>query len=388
MRINFQSNAPWNRSGYGKETALFVPRIASLGHDITISAPYSFAGNILEWEGFPVLPCGRDNAGNDTIIPSHEYFTADLTIVLADPFSLQKSGDKLAQIPLALWFPVDCVPLGRGDAAVLRESRGIPVAMSRFGERMLADEGAEPLYVPLAVDTGLYSPGDHYAYRDTVPAITDDTFVIGLCAMNRDLNRKGFQEQFLAFSKFRERHPDTVLSVVSTPRGNPGLSLDAMAVRLGITDAVVYPDGYSYDLGLITEQQMVNWFSGLDVLTACSYGEGFGLPLIEAQACGVPVITTDGSTMSELCGAGWLASGTPFWSDGHAAWWKRPDIDDIVQAYESAYTAWQDNALPKKQARDFALQYDADRVLELYWKPVLADIEDRLEQPLDVIPAA
>ena len=160
-----------------------------------------------------------------------------------------------------------------------------------------------------------------------------------------------------------------------------------MATRLGITDAVAYPDGYSYDLGLITEQQMVNWYSGIDVLTACSYGEGFGLPLIEAQACGVPVITTDGSTMSELCGAGLLVSGTPFWSDGHAAWWKRPDVDDIVQAYESAYTAWQDNTLPKQQAREFALQYDADRVLEQYWVPVLADLEERLEQPLDMIPA-
>ena len=378
MRINWQSNAPWNHSGYGKETALFVPRIAALGHEMTISAPYSFAGGVLEWQGFTVLGCARDSGGNDTIVPSHEYFSADLTVLLADPFSLGKSADKLSQIPLALWFPVDCTPLAHGDAAVLRESQAIPVAMSRFAERSLLDEGAEPLYVPLAVDTGLYCPGDPYAFRDTVPGIDEDTFVIGICAMNRDMNRKGYQEQLLAFSRFHYRHPDSFLAICSTPQANPGLSLGKMTERLGIRDAVTFPDTYSYDLGLLTEEQMVSWYNGLDVLSACSYGEGFGLPIVEAQACGVPVITTDASSMSELCGAGMLVSGTPFWTDGHAAWWKRPDIDDIDQAYETMYQAWLQGMLPKKQARDFAMLYDADKVLEQYWEPCLEQLQDRL----------
>jgi len=382
VRINFQSNAPWNNSGYGKATALFVPRIASLGHEITISSPYSFGGNILEWQGFPVLPMARDSAGNDTIIPSHEYFSADWTIVLADPFNLQKAAPQLDQIPVALWFPVDCSPLGIGDVMVLRESQAIPIAMSRFGGRTLQDEGADPFYVPLAADTALYCPGDSHPYRDTVPGITDETFVIGICAMNRDPLRKGFMEQLLAFSRFHARHPDSLLSLHSSPAGNPGVNLQSMAANLGISDAVSFPDSYSYDLGLISEEHMAAWYRGLDVLSFCSYAEGFGLPLIEAQACGIPVITTNGSSMSELCGGGWLVSGTPFWATGHCAWWTRPDATDIEQAYESAYQAREDGTLPKKQAREFALQYDADRVLDVYWKPVLAQFEEHLDDKL------
>jgi glycosyltransferase involved in cell wall biosynthesis len=42
-----------------------------------------------------------------------------------------------------------------------------------------------------------------------------------------------------------------------------------------------------------------------DVLVAPSRWEGFGLPLYEAQACGIPVITTDHPPMNE-CGASWL----------------------------------------------------------------------------------
>ena len=84
---------------------------------------------------------------------------------------------------------------------------GVPIAMSEFGCRVLADEGTEPLYVPHGVDTGIYKPGDPHAYRDTLPEVTDDTLVIGLAAMNRDVSRKGLQEQFLAFARFSPPSP-------------------------------------------------------------------------------------------------------------------------------------------------------------------------------------
>jgi glycosyltransferase involved in cell wall biosynthesis len=380
MRIVWHSNAGWNNSGYGIQTALFVPRLAALGHDLIVAAPYSFSGAPLEWKGFTVLPCARDQAGNDTITANHEYFEADWTITLADPFGLLKvaRAGTLAGIGVAHWFPVDCAPLAIGDVTVLREGRGFPIAMSRFGQRVLADEGAEPGYVPLAVDTDVFKPGDGRPYRETLPGVTDDTFVIGICAMNRDLQRKGWSEQLLAFSRFHARHPDSFLAIHTSPHSQPGLNLNAMAASLGITTATGFPDSYSYDMGLVAPGQMAAWYNGLDVLSACSYAEGFGLPLLEAQACGIPVVTTDASATAELCGAGWLVSGTPWWTDGHAAWWVRPDAGDIGSAYESAWQARENGMLPEKHAREFALLYDADRVTETYWKPVLSELEARL----------
>ena len=377
VRLVWHSNAPWNNSGYGKETALFVPRIASLGHKIIIAAPYTFSGAPLEWNDFTVLPCARDSAGNDTIVSNHEYFKADWTITLADPFGLLKAAQTLSQINIAHWFPVDCSPLGRGDVTVLREGQGVPIAMSRFGEQILLDEGTEPLYVPHGVDTSTFRPGDPHVYRETVPEIDDGTFVIGLCAMNRDASRKSFQEQFLAFANFHKRHPDSFLAVHSSPGG--GLNLNAMAARLGITAAVGFPDSYSYDLGLISEEQLASWYQGLDVLSLCSYGEGFGLPLIEAQACGIPVVTTDASAMSELCGGGWLVSGTPFWTDGHQSWWTRPDATDIEAAYEAAWQAREDGSIGhiRKAAYEFAQQFEVNKVFEDHWIPVLENLEER-----------
>ena len=95
--------------------------------------------------------------------------------------------------------------------------------------------------------TPVFCPGDPHAYRDSIPGITDDTFVIGLCAMNRDREPEGFQEQLLAFAQFHRGHPDSFLAIHSSPGG--GLNLTAMADRLGITAAVGFPDSYSYDMG-------------------------------------------------------------------------------------------------------------------------------------------
>src|SRR5208337_1960958 len=181
---------------------------------------------------------------------------------------------------------------------------------------------------------------------------------------------------FAVFARFHARHPDTFLAVHSSPGGKPGMNLHGMACQLGISTAVGFPDSYSYDLGLITEPMMAAWYNGIDVLSMTSYGEGFGLPLIEAMACGVPVITTDASAMTELCGAGYLVSGTPYWSDGHTSMWVRPDISDIDQAYEAAYHAWLNGTLPHKPAIDFAAQFAVDRVFEEHWVPALAALEE------------
>ena len=365
-------NAP---AGYGVQTELNLPRIKALGHDVTLFAPFSFGGAPLDWNGIPVLGAVKDQAGNDVLAATYSYTNADLLITLCDVFALLPSRRHLPGMNVAHWMPVDCDPMGEADVTVLREGGGIPIAMSRFGERVIRAEGASPVfYVPHAVDTNLFSPGDGTPYRESAE-IGPDTFVIGILGMNRDLKRKAWFEQLRAFASFHARHPDSILTMHTASTASPGLNLAGMAARLGITDAVRFPDDYSYQMALITREQQVSWYRGLDVLSNCSYGEGFGLAAIEAQACGKPVILTDGSTGPELCGAGWLVSGTPDWSPGHGAEWVRPDITDIDAAYEAAWLARENGQMPNGPAREFALQYDADLVLAQHWKPVLSELE-------------
>jgi glycosyltransferase involved in cell wall biosynthesis len=360
------------------QSALFIPRLVALGYEIVVSAPYSFGGAPIElWDGVIMEGAVRDQAGNDVLPARYDFHKADLLITLCDPFGLNGCAKDLASRNTALWFPVDCDPMGELDVTVLRDSQAIPIAMSEFGQRVLHAEGADAtLRVPHAVDTVMFHPGDQTDYREAAE-ISPDTFVVGICAMNRDHIRKGWHEQLLAFARFHDKHPDSVLSLHTAALNPQGLNLAGMAARLGITDAIRWPDDYMFAASLISREQLATWYRGLDILSNCSYGEGFGIPIIEAQASGVPVVATDASAMSELVGAGWLVSGTPFWAPGPGSWWRRPDVDDIVDAYETAYQAKHDGTLPVGEARAFALRYDVDRVTVEHWVPALKELEAR-----------
>jgi glycosyltransferase involved in cell wall biosynthesis len=115
------------------------------------------------------------------------------------------------------------------------------------------------------------------------------------------------------------------------------------------------------------------------VLCMPSFGEGFGIPLIEAQACGVPVITTDWTAMTELCGAGWLVDGERWYDATQGSFQKVPYVGEIVDALEASY---KHGAGLAERARAFALDYDVDSVFEKYWLPVL----DAVTAPREIAP--
>lgn len=348
---------------------MWLPRLASLGHEVIASGALSFSGAPLEWEGFTVLPGWRDLAtGNDIIGEHYRQTRADLLITLCDSFVLQP--EVLGQMRAMCWTPVDTYPCDPKEAAVLATAGAIPVAMSRFGENALREAGLSPVYVPHGIDTTVFSPGDRAAGRRAA-GLGLDTFIIGINSANRDAIRKGFAEQFRAFAIFRERHPGSVLMVHSSVSEKTALNLQSIAVSCGLGDDVLFPDQYEYATGQISAAQMAGWYRMLDVLSNCSYGEGFGLPVIEAQACGIPVVVTDCSAMTELCGAGWKVPGDPFWVPLHSGWWKRPDVPSVVAAYEAAWQAREDGTALGGKAREFALGYDADLVLHKHWQPAL-----------------
>ena len=118
--------------------------------------------------------------------------------------------------------------------------------------------------------------------------------------------------------------------------------------------------------------------AGAKVYVLPSLWEGFGIPVIEAQACGTPVITTNFTAMPELTGAGWLVEGQDFWTL-QGSFMRVPSIDGIVTALNRSYS---EAAGLRKQAREFALQFDARKVFAEHWRPVLAEIESKMQVPV------
>ena len=290
------------------------------------------------------------------------------------------------KLPAAFWMPVDTSiipglgpenPLAIGDETFLRESGCAPIAMSRHGEKLLKAAGfTSTVFVPHGVDADVFKPpADRDALREKWKV--SGRFVIGIAAANKDGVRKGLSEQFAAFARFRKTHDDALLlvhSMVKYPTSQ--LDLERLAFRLGISEHVRFTDQYAQVAGLMRSAHMAEWYGLCDVFSNCAYGEGFGIPVIEAQACGTPVVVTDCSAMTELKGPGWAVQGHPFWNPVHEAWWKAPDIDGIARAYEKAYRG---AATRRQAARSFAMNYDADHVLVEYWKPCLDVLADRVK---------
>lgn len=363
---------------------------------MTISAFYGLLGLGTTWREHLVLPGGQDPVGSD-ILPAHaRAVKADLVITLMDIWTLDAARlrEMRAECAVAHWVPVDCAPLGVKDAESLATSGATPIAMSQFGKRMLDEAGIpDARYVPHGIDTQMFAPPqDREAVRRSFGL--DGKWVIGICAANKDGWRKGFPEQFAAFAQFRRKHPEAVLLVHSLVSAPGALDLSALAARLGISDAVRFSDQYSILAGLIGPAQLVMWYGICDVVSNCSYGEGFGLPVLEAQSCGTPAVVTNCSSMTELCGSGWKVGGEQWWNPVHQSWWVKPSIPGIVRAYERAYAATRatgPGGLPpcRVKAREFAMRYDADRLLGEYWDPVLRELAGTVpaaQEPAAVAP--
>ena len=395
MKILIHSNAPWAPTGYGQQCAQIARRFRAAGHDVAISAFYGVDGGPIEWEGFTVYPSDHtlrgkmmlrhyvgDHAGEDGALDDV------LVVTLMDVWPWIDNGVAAFDgLRIAAWTPVDHDPAPWNVVRALQRFQARPVAMSRFGERALAEAGLDPLYVPHGIDTSVFAPpADRDALRDRL-GISRDAFVVGMAAANigKHPPRKAFPQVFEAFAEFRRRHDDAVLLMHTDMNGvYDGINLLDLAAAVGIPERAlgVMPQ-VRYMVGTVTQEQVAEVYGLMDVLANPSFGEGFGVPIVEAQACGVPVIVTDWTAMPELCGAGWLVDGDRWWDSPQRSFFKCPSVSGIIAALEQAYARRGDVGL-RARAVDFAAGYDADRVMRDYWESALEELDGPREvAPLD-----
>ena len=208
--------------------------------------------------------------------------------------------------------------------------------------------------------------------------------------MNKGVpSRKSLPQIIETFAAFRARHPEALLYLHTEITGlyREGYNLRPLLSAFDLDDSAVrIADQYRYQFDPEPPEHMADVYSSFDVLLNPAMGEGFGLAVLEAQACGVPAIVTDFTAMSEVCGAGWKVGydrvRTPMRS-----WQAWPKIDEIGEALEACYElSSSERAALSAQAREHALRYDVERVMEEHWVPALAELEQRFadREPLRI----
>lgn len=106
--------------------------------------------------------------------------------------------------------------------------------------------------------------------------------------------RKNLNTLLAAYRALRHRGAEFKLVIV----GKKGWLYQGFFRRLrelGLEDEVIFP-------GFVPDDDLPALYSAADLFVFPSLYEGFGLPLLEAMACGTPVVTSDVSSLPEIVG--------------------------------------------------------------------------------------
>jgi hypothetical protein len=367
-RVFWFSNHPDAPTGYGTQSAQVLRRLKKAGHPFAVHAMYGQQLGVGRWQGAPVYPSGYDPYSQDCIYSHYRDFQVQgdgdpVMVTLFDVWVLK--NPHLARVPRILsWTPIDHIGVPPDVLSWLRRENVTPVAMSRHGERAMHDRDVECVYVPHALE------------KHWKPQPVDDPwpgrFVVTIPNANKGVfpSRKAWGENLLAFALFAKSRPDALLYIHSEAKALHGIDLVALVDACGIDgNQVAFADQYQHRVG-VPDRMMAEIYTRTDVLLSASAGEGFGLPVLEAQACGTRVIVSNFSAQPELVGDGWCVDVQPQWNPSQLSWFATPLVRSIVEALEAAYDQGGGHS---QEAVDFAKQYDADRVFADRWVPLLED---------------
>jgi glycosyltransferase involved in cell wall biosynthesis len=144
-----------------------------------------------------------------------------------------------------------------------------PSTKQEVVERFGVDPGKIHV-IPYGIDHGRFTPGP------IEPHSPQRVLFLG-----EAIRGKGADTVLLAFRRLQERLPNLELKMGS--RGAELENLKRLAVELGIQDRTEF-------LGRVPDEELPNLYRSADVFVFPSR-HGFGLPTIEAMACGVPTVS-------------------------------------------------------------------------------------------------
>lgn len=386
MRLLWYSNAPWAPTGYGNQTRQICEHLPALGHSLAVMSNYGMQGGKIEMNGIRVYPNGRDRHGNDIIQAYADDCGADAIVTLYDAWPLNFATQPGHKTPWIAWAPVDHEQTPPPVVKSLKAAAGV-VAMSRHGQWALREAGFDAAYIPHGVNTAVFAPPEGEEGQRKARAfigLPQDRFLFGMVAANQYTpSRKCIPQVLAAFAELKKVHPEAALYLhMVDDDSKEGVHVLQIMTTLGLAlnDDVFIADQMQYHLGY-SAKSLVELYRAMDVLVNPSLGEGFGIPIVEAMACGTPVIATRGTSMVELAAtSGWLVDGDPWWS-GQGTWQTLPRVGKITGAMVAAISEqehrpenWQAR---KTQARLHSLCYDFKLVTAPAWDQYLRAFAER-----------
>jgi glycosyltransferase involved in cell wall biosynthesis len=163
-------------------------------------------------------------------------------------------------------------------------------------------------------------------------------------------SKKNIANLVRGFTKWKEAHPDDALELVLG--GMPGAGfpeIEEAITQSSARDAIRL-------LGYVSEAEKIKLMQSAFVYIQPSYYEGFGLPPLEAMACGTPVIASLGNSMLEVL------------DEENALFFSPEDIDALAEGLsllqdEAARNDYVERGLAK--AKEFTWEKTAEETFDI-----------------------
>lgn len=305
-------------SGFGTVTAeIFTRLVRDFGHEVHVLA--------INWRGdtadlpfrfyLPTQLDGFDTLGQSRyvelvakVMPDIIFFINDPSVVLNcltnnkyDPDRVLwrgvQSGETEYKPPILAYMPIDGYDSPKSwDILAERATR---IAMTHFGQAAMP----EAPVVWHGVDQTIFKPQDKKEAKLAL-GFDPDRFLV--LRVDKNSFRKDYPDTWRALRPLMNKYTDIDAHFHCLPRTSDGNDLMAFAWNdEGIRDRLSFSPQLTGYTGWSIEN-IATLYAAADLFVSTSWGEGFGLTLLEAMAAGTPVIATDCSAISEVVGDGGL----------------------------------------------------------------------------------
>jgi len=344
--------------------------------EIAVMTPY-MAGSPLILDGLLIFPMLRFD--RTLFLSALERFDPDLVIAYISHFIppyneisplVKEYGAKL------LWYvPVEYDEVSPSFCFPLIGANLIATP-THAGKRVLEEFIPEDFIhvVPHGVDRSIYKPHN----PKPKPQPLSDLFVFGFVGKNNF--RKDLPALIEAFARLSPEAKEKSCLYLHTPKKSTAgevvyWPLQWLIVKNGLEAKVLAPENLTMWEG-VEEEKMGEIYGMMDCLVHATMGEGFCLPVLEAMACGIPVIASKNSSLPEVVGdAGILVECDPEpWFTREGWVHHRTRISALRDAMELVF---KDEELRGKLARR-----GLERASEFTWEKACEEMKKAIEKAM------
>ena len=372
MKVLIISDNPQGNTGYGKLTKVWMQHLVKQGHEVLIQGGVSPNSRLpfepVEWEGAKIwyVP----GYGHQEHI---RYFLdkekPDIVLANSDPrffdYLFKMDNEIRRQCPLVFYHLWDDFPFPDFNLPYYLSCDKL-ICGSKFTHDLM--KGNSEIiarnflsYVPIGIDLDIYKPlpieeKDKFwkEFNDfTNNRYTSAKFIVGV--VGRFAERKQLLSILESFTRWAKNKPDALLFIHS-PGSDQGNAL-GYVMRMRYKDAkIVYSNASPSKQ---TDELINKFYNFFDVLVNRSNAEGFGLPIAEAMAAGIPCISIDNAGPAALITSetGWLlkADCTPMFGNQITPYIQTRYVTDkkFEDALDAAYNNRKDRDEKASKCRDY-----------------------------------